>query len=151
MCENKIHEFVFRHDNNEKKIIEPSVNLFSFNNPYGACKNCQGYGDTIGIDENKVIPDKSFCLWGAVKCWSGTKLSKWKTNFINKISSDFPIHRPYRDLSQQEKEILEWYKRCQRNKYFFSKLERKSIKFKIEFYFQDIQAKHHVMFVMVLD
>ena len=51
MCENKIHEFVFKHDNNEIKIIEPSVNLFSFNNPYGACKNCQGYGDTIGIDE----------------------------------------------------------------------------------------------------
>ena len=107
MCEKKIHEFVFKHDNNEIKIIEPSVNLFSFNNPYGACKNCQGYGDTIGIDENKVIPDNTLSVYeGAVKCWSGTKLSKWKTNFINKISSDFPIHRPYRDLIKQEKEIL---------------------------------------------
>ena len=77
MCENKFHEFVFKHDNDEIKIIEPSVNLFSFNNPYGACKNCQGYGDTIGIDENKVIPDSSLSVYeGAVKCWSGTKLSK---------------------------------------------------------------------------
>ena len=53
MCENKFHEFVFKHDNNEIKIIEPSVNLFSFNNPYGACKNCQGYGDTIGLTRTK--------------------------------------------------------------------------------------------------
>ena len=98
MCEKKIHEFVFKHDNNEIKILEPSVNLFSFNNPYGACKNCQGYGDTTGIDENKVIPDRNLSVYeGAVKCWSGSKLSKWKTNFINKISSDYPIHRPYRD------------------------------------------------------
>ena len=130
MCENKFHEFLFRHDNNEIKIIEPSVNLFSFNNPYGACKNCQGYGDTIGIDDSKVIPDKSLSVYeGAVKCWSGTKLSKWKTNFVNKISSDFPIHRPYKDLSKQEKEIL-WNgtKDAKGINTFFSKLEKKKYK-----------------------
>ena len=130
MCENKFHEFVFKHDNNEIKIIEPSVNLFSFNNPYGACKNCQGYGDTIGIDENKVIPDNTLSVYeGAVKCWSGTKLSKWKTNFINKISSDFPIHRPYRDLIKHEKEIL-WNgtKDAKGINTFFSKLEKKKYK-----------------------
>ena len=130
MCEKKIHEFVFKHDNNEIKILEPSVNLFSFNNPYGACKNCQGYGDTTGIDENKVVPDRNLSVYeGAVKCWSGSKLSKWKTNFINKISSDFPIHRPYRELSIQEKEIL-WNgtKDVKGINTFFSKLEKKKYK-----------------------
>ena len=82
-----------------------------------------------GIDENKVIPDRNLSVYeGAVKCWSGSKLSKWKTNFINKISSDFPIHRPYSELVYKKRNSLEWHKRCQRNKYFFSKLEKKKYK-----------------------
>ncbi len=130
MSENKIHEFVFEYDDDKIKILKPSVNLFSFNNPFGACKNCHGYGDTVGIDESKVIPNSDLSVYeGAVKCWSGTKLSKWKTNFINKVSSDFPIHRAYKNLSEEEKEIL-WNgtQDAKGINTFFSKLEKKKYK-----------------------
>ena len=105
--ENKINSFF----TDIKKIdgyIEPNINLFSFNNPYGACKACKGFGEIIGIDENKVIPNKKLSVYeGAVKCWSGNKLIKWKNRFINDTSSDiFPIHRAYEKLNEQQKEIL---------------------------------------------
>ena len=62
---------------------EPSVNLFTFNNPYGACKSCEGFGLTIGIDENRVVPDKSLSVYEeAVACWKGEKMSEWLTDFI---------------------------------------------------------------------
>ncbi len=93
----------------------PSVNLFSFNNPYGACKTCEGFGSVIGIDEDLVIPNKSLSIYqDAVVCWKGEKMSEWKDNLIlNAYKSDFPIHKPYYDLSEEQKEVL-W----QGNSYF---------------------------------
>jgi excinuclease ABC subunit A len=87
---------------------EPSVNLFTFNNPYGACKSCEGFGLTIGIDENKVIPDKSLSVYEeCVACWKGEKMSEWKEDFIKKAPwYDFPIHRSYNQLNAKEKEML---------------------------------------------
>jgi len=87
---------------------EPSVNLFTFNNPFGACKACEGFGLTIGIDENRVVPDKSLSVYEeAVACWKGEKMSEWLTDFIkNSRKIDFPIHRPYNMLSTAEKDIL---------------------------------------------
>ncbi len=89
---------------------EPSVNLFTFNNPFGACKSCEGFGLTIGIDENRVIPDKSLSVYeGAVACWKGEKMSEWLVDFIKAArKTDFPIHRPYNMLTAEERDVL-WY------------------------------------------
>ena len=110
---------------------EPSVNLFTFNNPYGACKACEGFGLTIGIDENRVIPDKSLSVYEeAVACWKGEKMSEWLTDFIkNSRKTDFPIHRPYNLLSAEEREIL-WYgnKEIQGIYDFFKYVESQSYK-----------------------
>jgi len=87
---------------------EPSVNLFSFNNPFGACKTCGGVGEILGIDPDLVIPDRSLSVYeGAVACWKGEKLNEWKTFFIkNAIKKDFPVHRAIEDLTTQEYELL---------------------------------------------
>lgn len=87
---------------------EPSVNLFTFNNPFGACKTCEGFGWVLGIDEDLVVPDKTLSIHeGAVAAWKGDKLSEWKTDFVKKAAKkDFPVHRAYYDLSETEKELL---------------------------------------------
>jgi excinuclease ABC subunit A len=87
---------------------EPTVNLFTFNNPFGACKTCEGFGWVLGIDEDLVVPDKTLSIHeGAVAAWKGDKLSEWKTDFVKKAAKkDFPVHRAYFDLSEQEKELL---------------------------------------------
>lgn len=90
------------------KFEEPSVNFFSFNNPYGACKTCEGFGSIIGIDEDLVVPDKSLSVYeDAIACWKGEKMSEWKHALIRSADNfNFPVHRPYYDLSDHEKEIL---------------------------------------------
>lgn len=87
---------------------EPSVNLFTFNNPYGACKSCEGFGQVIGIDEDKVVPDKNLSVYeDAVACWRGDKMSEWRDAFVKKAPKfDFPIHRSYSELNAKEKELL---------------------------------------------
>jgi excinuclease ABC subunit A len=87
---------------------QPSPNLFSFNDPVGACAKCEGYGSVIGIDADLVIPDKSLSLYeDCVAPWRGEKLSEWKNEFIRDTAArDFPIHRAYRDLSEEERELL---------------------------------------------
>ena len=89
---------------------EPSDMMFSFNNPLGACPTCEGFGKVMGIDENLVIPDKSLSLYdGAVVCWKGEVMSEWQREFIAKSEKyNFPIHRPYYDLTQKEKDLL-WH------------------------------------------
>lgn len=89
-------------------FVKPSPNFFSFNNPYGACTKCEGFGSVIGIDEDLVIPNKEFSLYeSAVACWNGEKLSEWKNDFINKAYKyEFPIHKPYAELTDSEKELL---------------------------------------------
>ncbi len=87
---------------------EPSVNLFSFNNPYGACKSCEGFGSVIGIDEDLVVPNKSLSVYeDCVACWRGEKMGEYKDNFIIKAYAyDFPIHKPYFELTEKQKEFL---------------------------------------------
>ena len=89
---------------------KPNPNFFSFNNPYGACPRCQGYGSVIGIDEDIVVPNKQLSIYeDAVACWKGEKMSEWKSHFIRYASHiDFPIHTPYCDLSDDEKSLL-WH------------------------------------------
>lgn len=87
---------------------EPTVNLFSFNNPFGACKRCEGFGKILGIDPDLIIPDKALSVYdGAIAPWRTEKMSEWLVPLVrNGVKFDFPIHRPFKDLTPQEKELL---------------------------------------------
>jgi len=87
---------------------EPSVSFFSFNNPHGACRRCDGYGTVLGIDERLVFPDEELSVYeGAIAPWKGEKMSEWAKPLINRgIEFDFPIHRAYKDLSEAQKKLL---------------------------------------------
>lgn len=102
------HYFSDKYELDGIQFEEPSVNLFSFNNPYGACKTCEGFGKVIGIDENKVIPNKNLSVYeGAVAPWKGESMGEWRTWFVDKAAKfDFPIHRPYKDLTRAERDFL---------------------------------------------
>lgn len=104
----KTQSFSTRFELDGLTFEEPTEHLFSFNNPYGACKTCEGYGKVLGIDEDLVIPDKSLSIYeGAVSCWKGDKLSEWQKDFIKKANDyNFPIHKPYYDLSAAQKKLL---------------------------------------------
>jgi excinuclease ABC subunit A len=101
-------EFNNRFELDGISFIFPTPQLFNFNNSLGACKKCEGYGRIIGIDPAKVIPDTSKSIFeGAVACWNGLKFGKWKDELIMHSGFlNFPIHRPYMDLSEEEKELL---------------------------------------------
>ena len=90
------------------QFTEPSVNFFSFNNPFGACRTCEGFGKVLGIDEDLVIPDKSLSVYeGAIAPWRSEAMSEWAKPLLkNGIKFNFPIHRPYNELSQKEQELL---------------------------------------------
>ena len=87
---------------------EPSVNLFSFNNPFGACRTCEGFGRILGIDPDLVIPDKSLSIYeGAVAPWRSQSMKKWVEPLLRHgIKFDYPIHRPYVDLTEEEQQLL---------------------------------------------
>jgi excinuclease ABC subunit A len=91
-------------------FLEPSHQLFNYNNPYGACKTCEGYGRIIGIDPNKVIPNDKLSIYdGAVACWKGEKTGKWLKRFIELAHHyDFPVHKAYKDLSEEYRHML-WH------------------------------------------
>ena len=87
---------------------EPSVHLFSFNNPFGACKTCEGFGTVIGIDDGLVVPDKSLSVYeGCVAPWKGEKMSEWRDQFVkHAMKVDFPVHRAYYDLDETQMDQL---------------------------------------------
>ena len=127
----KIKVFSNRFELDGISFETPSEHLFSFNNPYGACKMCEGFGSVLGIDENKVITNKSISIYdGAINCWKGEKLSRWKERFIlNAAKYDFPIHRPYSELQDDEKKIV-WNgaKGLKGIRQFFQLLEKENYK-----------------------
>lgn len=88
----------------------PTDMMFNFNNPVGACPTCEGFGKVMGIDERLVIPNNTLSIYdNAVACWRGDKMSEWKKVFISDSAQfGFPIHKPYLDLSQEEKNLL-WH------------------------------------------
>jgi len=90
------------------RFEEPTANFFSFNNPYGACKRCEGYGKVIGIDEDLVIPDKSKSIYeGAIAPWRGEKMREWNDQLVqHALKFDFPIHRQYNQLTEKEQRLL---------------------------------------------
>lgn len=103
-----IHEFSNKFELDGITFEDPSLNLFTFNNPYGACKRCDGFGTIIGIDPDLVIPDESRSVYeDAIACWKGEKMGEWKDQLlVNAHQFGFPVHKPINDLTEAEKELL---------------------------------------------
>ena len=128
---NVIEEFSNKFELDGIQFEMPTTAFFSFNNPVGACKTCEGFGSVIGIDPDAVFPDKSLSVYeDLIACWKGEKMAAWKDKLVfNADKFDFPIHRPYYDLTPEQRELL-WTG----NKYFkglnafFRYLESKSYK-----------------------
>ena len=105
-----LHSFSMRFEADGITFEEPSDKLFAFNSPAGACPECEGFGRIVGIDEHLVIPNSALSVYdGAVMCWRGEKMSEWKEWFMRFNSErGFPIHKPYFQLSREEKDWL-WH------------------------------------------
>ena len=103
-----MHEFSVRFEADGITFPEPSDQMFNFNNPMGACPVCEGFGKTLDISEELVIPDESLSIFDdAVASWRGPKSKLWKNEFIHAVSaSGFPVHKPYWQLSAEEKHLL---------------------------------------------
>ena len=127
----KLHAFNNKFELDGMSFLEPNVHLFSFNNPYGACPKCEGYGDIIGIDEDLVIPNTSLSVYeNAIFAWRGESMSWYRDMLVNNSHKfDFPIHKPYFELSNEQKQLI-W----DGNEYFeglnsfFEELEAKAYK-----------------------
>jgi excinuclease ABC subunit A len=112
-------------------FLDPTPQLFNYNNSFGACPQCEGYGKTMGIDEEKVVPNQALSVFeGAIACWKGEKSSEWQEAFLRVAHHfEFPVHRAYQDLTKTEKRLL-WTG----NKYFeginrfFAMLEEQTYK-----------------------
>lgn len=106
--EKKEHWFSDRFEADGITFETPSTLLFSFNNPFGACSTCEGFGNIVGIDESLVVPDKSLSVYeNAIACWRGDKMSEFRDRLINNAHHfNFPIHKPYYLLSEEQKELL---------------------------------------------
>ena len=112
-------------------FLEPNVHLFSFNNPYGACPKCEGYGDIIGIDEDLVIPNTGLSIYeNAIFPWRGESMSWYRDQLVNNSHHfEFPIHRPYFELSDGQKQLVwDGNEHFEGLNSFFAELESKAYK-----------------------
>jgi excinuclease ABC subunit A len=107
---------------------EPTPQLFNYNNPYGACPQCEGYGKILGIDPDKVVPDKTKSIYdGAIAAWKGEKYGEWLEPLVrNAHKFDFPIHKPYEELTRAEQKVV-W----SGNQYFYG----------VSAFFQELESK----------
>lgn len=125
------HTFNNRFEADGMTFIEPEPKLFNYNNPVGACPVCEGFGRIIGIDATKVIPDPSLSVYqGVVAPWTGEKSSAWQKDFIKRSRKfEFPVHRPYYDLTKEEVDLL-WHGNEEVNgiQAFFNELEQQLYK-----------------------
>ena len=131
LSDDSYHFFSKKFQKDGIDFIEPNEHLFSFNNPFGACPTCGGYGDIMGIDPDLVIPNKGLSVYDdCIAPWRGQKLKKYKQLLIkNAHLFDFPIHRPYYKLSNEQQDLIwtgnDHFKGIN---YFFQKLEKKMYK-----------------------
>ena len=129
--DNTLLDFSSNFELDGMSFLEPNVHLFSFNNPYGACPTCEGYGNIIGIDEDLVIPNTTLSVFeNAIYPWRGESMGWYRDELVNKAYKfDFPIHKPYFELTSDQKELV-W----KGNQYFqglndfFKELEDKNYK-----------------------
>ena len=107
---NIAYDFSTRFEADGMTFQEPNDNMFSFNSPAGACPTCEGFGSVIGIDEKLVIPNTTLSVYdGCVQCWHGEKMKMWNEEFCRRAAHDnFPIFKPYLELTQKEKDML-WH------------------------------------------
>lgn len=126
----KEHTFSSRFEADGITFEPPTSHLFAFNNPYGACKTCEGFGTVIGIDEDLVVPDKSLSIYdNAIACWRGEKMTWYRDELVrNAHKFDFPVHKPYFELSENQKETL-W----KGNHYFMG----------IDDFFKDVESQSY--------
>ncbi|WP_394341128.1 excinuclease ABC subunit UvrA [Pararcticibacter amylolyticus] len=126
-----MHVFCDRFELDGIRFEEPGPNFFSFNNPYGACKRCEGYGKVIGIDEDLVVPDKSKSVYdGAIAPWRGEKMKVWLDELLkHALKFDFPVHRAYNQLTDGQRQLLwtgnKWFRGLDD---FFAELETQTYK-----------------------
>lgn len=108
IVDGEVKEFNNRFEADGIQFLEPTHQLFNYNNSYGACPKCEGYGRVMGIDERKVIPNDLKSVYdGAVAAWSGEKFGKWKQLLLESAHHfDFPVHTPYRELTKAERRLL---------------------------------------------
>jgi excinuclease ABC subunit A len=104
----KTNHFSTRFELDDMSFVEPNVHFFTFNNPFGACKKCDGYGSILGIDEKLVIPEKNMSVWeGAVVPWRTDSMKTWMKDFVKQAKEhQFPIHRAIADLTEDELDML---------------------------------------------
>ncbi len=108
LSDSKIRQFSNKFELDGMTFLEPNVHLFSFNNPYGACPKCEGYGDVIGIDEDLVIPNTGLSVYeNAIFPWRGDSMSWYRDQLVNNSHKfNFPIHKPYFELTQEQKDLI---------------------------------------------
>ncbi|WP_353777573.1 excinuclease ABC subunit UvrA [Winogradskyella sp. 3972H.M.0a.05] len=131
LSNSKQQQFNNKFELDDMVFLEPNVHLFSFNNPYGACPKCEGYGDVIGIDEDLVIPNTGLSIYeNAIFPWRGESMSWYRDQLVNNSHKfDFPIHKPFFELTDEQKQLV-W----DGNEYFeglngfFAELESKAYK-----------------------
>ena len=129
--DNKQRTFSNKFELDGLNFLEPNVHLFSFNNPYGACPTCEGYGDIVGIDEDLVIPNTALSVYeSAVFPWRGESMSWYKDQLVNNSHKfDFPIHKPYFELTEKQQQLIwEGNKHFEGLNSFFAELESKAYK-----------------------
>ncbi|WP_142785996.1 excinuclease ABC subunit UvrA [Changchengzhania lutea] len=131
LTDNEQRQFSNKFELDGITFLEPNVHLFSFNNPYGACPKCEGYGDIIGIDDDLVIPNTGLSVYeNAIFPWRGESMSWYKDQLINNAHKfDFPVHKPYFELSEAQKQLI-WNgnKHFEGLHSFFAELEAKAYK-----------------------
>ena len=130
LSDNSTKEFNNRFEADGITFLTPNVHLFSFNNPYGACETCEGYGDVVGIDDDLVIPNTALSVFeNAVFPWRGESMSWYRDQLVNAAYKfDFPIHKPWFELSEEQKKLV-W----EGNKHFTGLNE----------FFQDLTSKSY--------
>ena len=129
--DNKQRTFSNKFELDGLNFLEPNVHLFSFNNPYGACPTCEGYGDIVGIDEDLVIPNTALSVYeSAIFPWRGESMSWYKDQLVNNSHKfDFPIHKPYFELTEKQQQLIwDGNKHFEGLNGFFAELESKAYK-----------------------
>ena len=131
LSDNSIKEYNNRFEADGITFLTPNVHLFSFNNPYGACETCEGYGDVIGIDNDLVVPNTALSIFeNAIFPWRGESMSWYRDQLVNAAYKfDFPIHKPWFELSEEQKQLVwEGNKHFTGLNEFFEELTSKSYK-----------------------
>ena len=131
LSDNSIKEYNNRFEADGITFLTPNVHLFSFNNPYGACETCEGYGDVIGIDNDLVVPNTALSVFeNTIFPWRGESMSWYRDQLVNAAYKfDFPIHKPWFELSEEQKQLVwEGNKHFTGLNEFFEELTSKSYK-----------------------